>query len=152
MYLIDEKYVVLLQIRQQRCEVSRLADGGAGGYPHVDAHFIGYDSGQRGFAKSRGAVEQHVIERLTAHLGGLYEHLKILLDLLLADVLPQGARAQGELGGVLRQYGRRGNVPLLSLVGKADAQACSPHFIMFFSAAFIISSVLRAETSTPLSA
>jgi hypothetical protein len=45
-------------------------------------------------------VEQHVIERLAARLGGGDEYLKVLADLLLADEVVERLRPQRQLGGV----------------------------------------------------
>jgi len=42
-------------------------------------------------------VQERVVERLAARLGGLDRDLEVLLDLLLADLLGQPARPQGEL-------------------------------------------------------
>ena len=97
MYFVHEEDVVLLQVCQQRGQVARLGYGGAGGHAHVDAHLVCNYRRERGLAEARGAVEQDVVERFAAHLGGFYEHAEIFLDLLLAYVFPERPRTQRDL-------------------------------------------------------
>lgn len=53
--LIDEKDVMLPQIRQQRDKIPLPLESGAGGHPDLHPHFIGDDLGQRRFAEARRA-------------------------------------------------------------------------------------------------
>ena len=101
MDLVYKEDVVLVQVGKQGGQVPRLLDGWAGGDAHVHPHLIGDDAAEGGLAQSRGAVEQHMVQGLMAHLGRLNEHLQVALGLLLADVLPQGPGPQGVLPLVL---------------------------------------------------
>src|SRR5262249_52296329 len=60
-----------------------------------------HDLRQRGLAESRGAYEQHVVERLAALARRLDEHGEILARLRLADELRQHLRTQRGVAGVL---------------------------------------------------
>ena len=88
----------------KRGEVARLGDHRAGGGAEADAHLAREDSGERGLAEARRAVEQHMVERLAAALGGIDEHAQILARALLADEFVEALRAKrgiGVLGGAL---------------------------------------------------
>ena len=95
--LVDEEHVVLLQIRQERGEVAAALDGGAGSLAEVDAELVGDDAGERRLAEARRPVEQDVVKRLAARERRLDEDGEVRLDLLLADVLAELARAQAVL-------------------------------------------------------
>ena len=97
MDLVDEEHVVLLQVRQECREVAATLNGRAGRLTEVDAELIGDDAGQRRLAEARRAVEQDVVERLAARERRLDEDGEVRLDLLLADVFIQLARAQAVL-------------------------------------------------------
>ena len=102
--LVDEQDVAVLEVGQQRGEVARLGDDRAGGGAEADAHLARDDGGERRLAEARRAVEQHMVERLAAALGGADEHAQILARRLLADELVERARAKrriGILGGAL---------------------------------------------------
>src|SRR5439155_10346323 len=83
--LVDEQHVVLLKVRQDRGEVARALNGWAGGDAHGDAHLRSDDVGERGLAKAGRAIEEQVVERFVALLGGVYGDAEIVLELLLAD-------------------------------------------------------------------
>ena len=55
----------------------------------------GNDAGQGGLAQARGAVEQHMVQRLSPAAGRLDENGQILLGLLLADVFRAGCGGAG---------------------------------------------------------
>ncbi len=125
MDLVHKENVVLIQIGEQGGQVPRLLDGRSGGDADVHPHLVGDDAAEGGFAQPRGAVEEHVVQGLAAHLGRLDEHLQIALGLLLADVLPQGLGPEGVLPLVLpgEGGGHQGLVQRLRLkvcVGKID--------------------------------
>ena len=65
--------------------------------------------GERRLAEARRTVQQHVIERFAALLGGGDRDLQVLADAILADVLVERARPQP--GFVLRVFvdARRGD-------------------------------------------
>ena len=90
MDLVHKEDVILVEVGEQRRQVPRLLNGGAGGDADVDPHLVGYDAREGGLAQARGAVEQDMVQGLTAHFGRLDEHLQVGLGLLLPDVLPQG--------------------------------------------------------------
>ena len=122
--LIHKEDVVLRQVGEQGGQIPRLLDGRAGGDADIDSHLVGDDAAEGGLAQAGRAVEQHVIQGLPPHPGGLDEYLQIALGLLLADVLPQGFGPQGALVLILPGQGR-GDQGLLCLkagVGKINAQ------------------------------
>ena len=123
--LVHEKDIPLVEIGQHGYQVAGLFDGRAGGNAHIDAHFIGDHRRQRGFAKARGAVEQHMIQGLPPHLGGVDEDLQIALGLFLTDILRQGPGAQRALRLVFRQTDRGGQ-HFAGIFGKVDT-----HLILF---------------------
>ncbi len=97
MNLVDEKDIMLPQIRQQRDKIPLPLESGAGGHPDLHPHFIGDDLGQRRFAEARRTVKQGVVERLSAPAGGLKKNRKVFLGLLLPDVFIQGLWAERKL-------------------------------------------------------
>ena len=94
MDLINEEHVALLQIGQQGGKVAGLLNGRAAGDADLHPHLVGDDARQRGLAQARGAIEQDVIHRLTAPLGGFQIDFQVLLDLVLSDVVLQMLRAK----------------------------------------------------------
>ena len=101
MDLVDEQHVVRLQVGELGGEIARLLDHRARGRAEADAHLARHDLRQRRLAEAGRAVEQHVVERLAARLGGGDEDLEVLADLLLADEVVERLRPQRQLGGVL---------------------------------------------------
>ena len=102
MDLVHKQDVVFLQIGQQRRQIAGLFDGRSRGDADVYAHLRGDDSRQRRLAQTRGAVEQHMIQRLRAPPRRLNEHIEVLLGLRLPDVFLQRVGAQGNLPTVLQ--------------------------------------------------
>ena len=94
MDLIDEQNVVFLQIRQQRCKISRFLNRWAGGDAHIYAHLVCNDGSHRRLAQTRRAIEQHVVERLAAQTRSVNADLEILLRLFLTGIIAQQARTQ----------------------------------------------------------
>ena len=64
--LVDEQHVARLQVGEDRREVARLLDHGAGGGAHRHAQLVADDVGERRLAEPGRAEQQHVIERLAA--------------------------------------------------------------------------------------
>ena len=103
--LVDEQHVFRLQVGQDRGEVAGLGDHRAGGGAEADAQLARDDLRERGLAEAGRAVQQHVVERLAAVLGGLDEDRQVLARGLLAGEVGEGLRPQRGLGRVLRQAG-----------------------------------------------
>src|SRR3546814_2494376 len=64
--LVDEEDVAILQIGEERGEIARFGDDGAGGGAETDPHLARDDLRQRGLAEPRRAEETDVIERIAA--------------------------------------------------------------------------------------
>ena len=124
MKVIDKENIALVQIRQHRHQIARLLYRGAGGYAHVDAHLICDDTRKRRFAKSRGAMQENVVKRLSAHFCGVDEHGQIRLCLLLTYIFSQCFRSQRALSAVLRQACRGSYDLIIYIVREIDA-----HFV-----------------------
>ena len=95
--LVNKKDIALLQIREQGGQVAGLLDGGAGGDADLHTHLLRHNTGQRGFAQARRAVEQDVIHRLAALLRRPQVDLQVALGLLLTYIVIQRFRAQADL-------------------------------------------------------
>ena len=134
MDLVYKQDVVLIEVRQQRCQIPGLFNGRAGGDADIDAHFLGNDAGQRGFSQARRAVEQHVIQRFRAAAGGFNEDRQVLLGLLLPDVLRQCVGTQGCLAGVLSEERLGDNRLLVDVCAEVDAHAVPSPTLPFSSA------------------
>ena len=110
--LVDEEHLVRLEIRQQRGEVSRPLQHGAGGRTDLHLQLLRNDVGERGLAQARRTVQQHVIERFPALPGRLDRHGQVLAHALLADVVRQRARPETRLVLQLLGVPQRGDDPL----------------------------------------
>ena len=129
MNLIHKQDIILIEIGQKGRQISRLLNGLAGGNADMDPHFVGDDPRQRGFAQSRGAMEEHMIQGFLAHFGRVNEYGQVFLGLFLANILCQALGTEGTLPLVLPQKGcghKRGRLGLL--LGKVDAHAALPPF------------------------
>ena len=60
--LIHEQNIILVEIGQQRRQITRFFNGRAGGDANIDAHFGGNNTRQRSLAQSRRAMQQHMIQ------------------------------------------------------------------------------------------
>ena len=76
--LVDEQDIPGLEVCQDCGEVAGALDHRPGGGAEPDAQFAGDDLRQRGLAEARGAVQQHVVQRLAAAAGGLDEDGEVL--------------------------------------------------------------------------
>ena len=92
--LIDEQHIALLQIGEQGGKVTGLLDGRAAGDADLHPHLVGDDAGQGGLAQARRAVEQDVVHRFAAPLGGFQINFQVLFDFFLSDVVLQMLRAK----------------------------------------------------------
>ena len=84
MDLVDEKDVLVLEIRQDASQITCALDLGAAGGLQARSDGGGDEIGQSRFAQTGRTAEQHVIERLGADLGGLDHHEQLLFHLRLA--------------------------------------------------------------------
>ncbi len=98
MDLVDEQHVALFEIGQQRREIAGLGDHRTGGRPEIDAELLGHDLRQRRLAKPGRADEQHVIQRLAAHLCRFDEDLQVGAGFRLAGELVERLRPERGIG------------------------------------------------------
>ena len=63
----------------------------------VHAQLLRNDMAKRGFAQTRRAKQQHMIERFLAFFGSADKNFQLLAHLLLADIIVQQFGAQGAL-------------------------------------------------------
>ena len=87
MDLVDEEHIALVELGEDADEVGAFRQGRAVGDVDLGANFIGDDVSECGLSKSRRAVQQRVIDRLTALPGGLHRDAELADELFLADVL-----------------------------------------------------------------
>jgi hypothetical protein len=92
--LVDEKNVALLQVGEQRCQVTRAFHDRPRCTFEVDAHLNGDDMRQGGFPESWRTAEQDVIDGITPMPCRLNQDAEIFFNLLLANVLIQRRRTQ----------------------------------------------------------
>ena len=104
--LINKENVALGEVRQQRGQIARLFDGGAGRHADMHAHFVGDNAGERRLAEAGRTVEQHMVERLVAAACGLNVNRQVFLDLLLPVIFRQALRPQREFGLVCGREAR----------------------------------------------
>src|SRR5438874_3974548 len=95
--LVDEEHVALVEVREQRREITGPFDGRARGdvQPHIELG--GDDVRQRRLAEPRRSGEQQVVRRLAAARGGLEDDGEVLFELGLADELGETSRAETDL-------------------------------------------------------
>ena len=99
--LVDEEDVVGFEVGEQRGQVARALQHGAGGLAQVDPHLARDDVRQRRLAQARRAEQQHVVERFAAVLGRRHEDVELAAHLFLADVFVEQLGAQRALEGLL---------------------------------------------------
>ena len=68
---VDEQYVVRFEVGQERGQIARAFQHRAAGLAQVHTQFFGDDVGQRGFAQTRRAEKQRVVECFAALFGCL---------------------------------------------------------------------------------
>ncbi|CFM09835.1 Uncharacterised protein [Bordetella pertussis] len=99
--LVDEQDVVAFQVGQQRRQVARALQHGAGRLAQLHAHFVRDDVRQGGLAQARRAEQQDMVERLAALARGRDEDLQLFARALLADVFFQRLGPQGAFDRLL---------------------------------------------------
>ena len=70
MDFVDEEHVTLFQGSQEAGQIAGFIEDGPARHLHVHAHLVGDDVREGGFSQAGRAVEQRVVQCLTAHLGG----------------------------------------------------------------------------------
>ena len=93
--LVDEQHVVLAEVGEDRRKVRRLFDCGTGGDADLRVHLGSDDVRERGLAKPRRTVQEHVVERLSPCDRRLYVNLEIFFDLVLTDIFVHRTRTKG---------------------------------------------------------
>jgi hypothetical protein len=101
--LIDEEDIVLLEIREDRRQISGMGEHEAGGRPQRGLHFLGDDVGNRRLPQAWWTVENGVIERLASLHRCIDADAQRLFHPLLSDVVIERLRPQHVFYG----YGRR---------------------------------------------
>ncbi len=92
---VDEQNIAVLEIGEQCRQIAGFCDDRARGGAEPDAHFLRHNLRQRGFAQSRRAKKQHMIERIPARFRGLDKHAQIFPRGLLADEFGQAFWGEG---------------------------------------------------------
>jgi hypothetical protein len=96
---VDEQDIVGLEFGESADQIGPLGEGGAGGDGEGGGHFVGDDVSESGFAQTGGAVEEDVLHRLIALLGGGEGDAEFFDEFALADVLDEGLGSKGEIDG-----------------------------------------------------
>ena len=89
MDLVDEQDLARFHVGQEGHQVSLLDDGRAGRDAHVGPHFVRDHVGEGGFSQAGRSVEQDVLERFAALLGGVHRDDELLAQRLLSRHLGQ---------------------------------------------------------------
>ena len=97
MYLVDEQHILRLQRGEDASEVTRFVEDRAAGDLESHAQFVGDDVAQGRLAQARRAVEQGVVQRFAAVLGGFHKHAQVVDHLLLTREILEAQGAQGLL-------------------------------------------------------
>src|SRR5437763_5357985 len=95
--LVDEEHVALAEVRQDRREVARALQSGAGGGLEPGRHRVRDDLGERGLAEPRRAAEQQVVNGLPSFARRLQEQCELFLHTILPDELSERAGTQGDV-------------------------------------------------------
>src|SRR5947208_2956891 len=89
MDFIDEKDLAFADVAEDAGEVELLLQDGSRGLIDGCAEFLGDDVCECGFAESRRAIKQYVIERLTAAVGSLNRDGQVLFEFGLTGEIRQ---------------------------------------------------------------
>src|SRR5581483_7159816 len=130
MHFVNEQYLVLADVGQNRSEIALDLQRRARGLLEVHAEFMGDDGGQRGLSQSRRAVEQNMVERLAAGTRRLDGHCEVFLHLGLADELLQPLRAQLQLEGSI-VFDHRGGDNALAIAPRRVLKASGGQVLIF---------------------
>ena len=97
MDLIDEQHVPVVEVGEDRGEVTRSLDGRTARGVDADPQLARDDVGERGLAQAGRPVQQDVVRRLSPLAGGAQQDGEVVLDLRLADVLREAVGPQAGL-------------------------------------------------------
>ncbi len=97
MDLVYEKYIALLEVREQCRHVARLFDGRAGGGAHLRPHFIRDDVSESRLPQTRRPGQQDMIESFAPFSRGLDVNTKVPGDFTLTDIFGKASGTQGEI-------------------------------------------------------
>ena len=97
MDFIDEQYLPVAKVGENRGEFSLDLERWSRSLLKCSAQFVGNDGCQRGLPQARRAVEQNMIKRLAARTGSFNGNREILLDLRLSNELIEPLRAELKL-------------------------------------------------------
>ncbi len=86
-----------LEVREDRREVAGALDGGTRRRVETDAHLERDDPRERRLAEARRAVQQQMVDGLGTGTGGGDRDREVLLHALLADVVLERRRADGDV-------------------------------------------------------
>ena len=98
MDFVDKQNVALVQIGQDRRQIAGPFDRRPRGHADVDPHLGRDHVRQRSLAQAGRAIEQDMLQRLLARTGSVQEDAQPFLDLFLAQIVVQVARAQSCIG------------------------------------------------------
>ncbi len=112
MDLVDEEDVPLLKIRQDGGQVSGMGQDQAGGRADRHPHFSGDDVGDGGFPEAGRAVKNGMVQRLAALLRRVDTDSKRLLHPVLAHIVVQTLRAEGDIESAVLFSGLSGQQAL----------------------------------------
>ena len=94
MDLVDEQHIPGIEAHQQADDVAGAFQGRSTGDAATHPQFLGQHQGHGGLAQARGAVEQHMVEGLTALAAGRQRKPQHLFQFRLTHVIGQSSRPQ----------------------------------------------------------
>ena len=97
MDFVDEEHLSLIQVGEDRRQIAGTLQHRPGGGAQGGVHLVSDDVGQGGFAQTRRAEEQHVVQGFSTLHSRLDRHPQVFHHPLLADILLEASRAQGGL-------------------------------------------------------
>ena len=96
MDLVDEKHVALFQTGEQAGQLTGFFNDRSTRVFDAHAHCVRDDVGQRGFAKTRRAAQQNVLEDVVPFFCRCHHQFQALAHFHLAGELAEHRRAQGD--------------------------------------------------------
>ena len=107
MHLVDEEDAAVVEIGEDRGEVTGAFERRPAGDAQGDAKLGGDDTGQRRLPGSRRSGEQQMVDGLAASARRTEQDVEVLLEPLLAHELVEAPRAERGLLGALDRVGSR---------------------------------------------
>jgi len=96
---VDEEHFATFEGGEKTGEVTGFEDGGSAAAFGFDAHGVGEDIGECGFAETGGAAEEDVFEDVVALAGGVDHEFELVAYFALTTELLECTWAQGEVEG-----------------------------------------------------